>query len=365
MAHVGIAMLPEPGHYLPTLSLAHSLRELGHIVSYVTLPQFEGFFHEQGFATRTVQIPGLNAFPGGDIFGSEVINRVVSEHLNLHLARTNLHLSEFIGTELRSLKANLLICDSYFRTALAPIISDLNVELVFLNVTLPNPEVPTTCLDHRELILCPYEFEIPETIPLAPERMYGEPSIYRQRKSRQFTWSALRSDRPMVYCSFGSQAAGYPLASNVFRCLLDTFARLSGLEFVLVVDSAHQSRLGRVSENVVIAESAPQLELLDRAAAFVTHGGLGSVKEAILACVPMVVIPFSVDQPANATRIEYHKLGHICRPSDCSSQRLAELLVDVASDRDIKERLKVMCELFKEIEEKAPISKYLERLLLV
>jgi UDP:flavonoid glycosyltransferase YjiC (YdhE family) len=77
-------------------------------------------------------------------------------------------------------------------------------------------------------------------------------------------------------------------------------------------DPIGRSRLDRVSNNVVVVESAPQPNLLERAAAFVAYSGLEASRKQYWLASPMVVIPFSIDQPANARRVEHHKLGHVC-----------------------------------------------------
>lgn len=310
MANICIAMLPEPGHYLPTLRLAHSLRDAGNAVCYVTLAHFEEFFRRQGFATRKIEIPKLPEHGPGEFFGSHSIKRAVTNHLKSQLMDSNLQLSDFIHEQLYSIDTDLLICDMSYRKFLGLDVSRPESQLVFINVALPNSTAPGKYPEWHELILCPYEFEIPGAGALPTNRIYGEPSIYRRRQIDSFPWSILQRDRLMVYCSFGSQAAGYSSAVNAFRSLGETFAHLPAFQFVLVMDVNFHATLPHFPDNVVVAKSAPQLELLERAAAFVTHGGLGSIKEAILARVPMIVIPFAADQPANAKRVEYHKLGY-------------------------------------------------------
>lgn len=63
--------------------------------------------------------------------------------------------------------------------------------------------------------------------------------------------------------------------------------------------------------NIHFFYRAPQLLLLEHANVFLTHGGLSSTKEAISCCVPLLVYPLDKtwDQPGNALKIEYHKLG--------------------------------------------------------
>ena len=54
--------------------------------------------------------------------------------------------------------------------------------------------------------------------------------------------------------------------------------------------------LGPVPENFLIRPSVPQVEILRRAAAFVTHAGMNSVQEALYHGVPLVMAPQAADQ---------------------------------------------------------------------
>jgi hypothetical protein len=58
-----------------------------------------------------------------------------------------------------------------------------------------------------------------------------------------------------------------------------------------------------VPANFVLRKTIPQLDILTRCSAFVTHGGANSMHEALIAGVPMVVVPLFADQPANADSV--------------------------------------------------------------
>jgi len=62
-----------------------------------------------------------------------------------------------------------------------------------------------------------------------------------------------------------------------------------------------------VPDTVFVAQYAPYSELLPRAAATVHQGGVGTTAQALRAGRPMIVVPFSHDQPDNAMRVK--KLG--------------------------------------------------------
>jgi MGT family glycosyltransferase len=51
-----------------------------------------------------------------------------------------------------------------------------------------------------------------------------------------------------------------------------------------------------IPANFIVRSSVPQIEILRRAAAFVTHGGMNSVQEALYYGVPMAIVPQAADQ---------------------------------------------------------------------
>ena len=61
--------------------------------------------------------------------------------------------------------------------------------------------------------------------------------------------------------------------------------------------------------NFMAFPTVPQLELLPLCDAFVTHGGMGSVMEAVIYRVPMAVVPIFGDQIHNADAVQAAGLG--------------------------------------------------------
>ncbi len=76
-----------------------------------------------------------------------------------------------------------------------------------------------------------------------------------------------------------------------------------GLRAVLLVSHLHMDRLAaRNSDRVLCVEYAPHSLLMPRALANVHQGGIGTTAQALRAGRPMIVVPFSHDQPDNARR---------------------------------------------------------------
>jgi zeaxanthin glucosyltransferase len=112
-------------------------------------------------------------------------------------------------------------------------------------------------------------------------------------------------DAPLIYASLGSQSSRYPHALRFFRAVVELARARSAWRVVVVAGPrfAAYPELARVPDNLHVLVTAPQLWLLRRAAVFVTHAGLGSVREAIACGVPMVVVPQLYDQHGNAARV--------------------------------------------------------------
>jgi UDP:flavonoid glycosyltransferase YjiC (YdhE family) len=67
--------------------------------------------------------------------------------------------------------------------------------------------------------------------------------------------------------------------------------------------------LGDLPDNVLAVRYTPQLEVLPRVSALVTHGGANSVMEALSFGVPLLIHPLCNDQFHNARFIEESGVG--------------------------------------------------------
>jgi rhamnosyltransferase subunit B len=85
-----------------------------------------------------------------------------------------------------------------------------------------------------------------------------------------------------------------------------------GLRAVLLIGrDARNAPQGKVPDTVFVAEYAPYSELLPRAGVTVHQGGIGTTAQALRAGRPMIVMPFSHDQPDNARRVERLGVGRV------------------------------------------------------
>ena len=106
--------------------------------------------------------------------------------------------------------------------------------------------------------------------------------------------------RPLVYVSEGTAQVRAPV---LLEAAVEAFRELPA--DVVMTTGRHRdpSLLGPVPPNVRVERFVPQGELLPRARLMVTNGGSNSVRGALQAGVPLVVVPMEWDQHENAQRV--------------------------------------------------------------
>lgn len=164
----------------------------------------------------------------------------------------------------------------------------------------------------------PAALEFP--VPSHPRVLhYTGPFVDAQaRPPVPFPWEKL-DQRPLVYASMGT------LQNRLDRVFHTIAEACSGLHAQLVISLGGGIRaedLGPLPGNPLVVNYAPQLEILHRAAAVITHAGLNTTLEALAEGVPLVAIPLGNDQPGVAARIAYRKAGVVVPLRKLSAGRL-------------------------------------------
>jgi UDP:flavonoid glycosyltransferase YjiC (YdhE family) len=109
------------------------------------------------------------------------------------------------------------------------------------------------------------------------------------------------ADGPLVYVSFGSVAATFPPAAQVYARTLEQVADLPAR--VLLSTGGNDVELGDVPGNVHVERWVDEPALLGHAAAVVGHGGTGTTLSALAAGCPLVGVPLFGDQPMNVASV--------------------------------------------------------------
>jgi len=161
------------------------------------------------------------------------------------------------------------------------------------------------------------------------------PSISARDNNSTLNLQGLTS--PLVYISLGSIINN---AKGFYKKCIDAFRNENVSVIMSVGNKIKIEELGEVPANFHIQSYVPQLQVLEHADLFITHGGMNSVNEALYYGVPMVVFPLATDQPTIADRIVELNLG--CKFSDKSPsvKDIRQNVLSVLVDKSIRAQTK-------------------------
>ena len=143
-----------------------------------------------------------------------------------------------------------------------------------------------------------------------------------QRPSVDFEWNRL-DGLPLVYASLGTLQNG---SQDIFRVIGDACAGLHVQPVLSLGGGLDPERLGVLSGDPLVVKYAPQLEIVKRAAAVITHAGLNTTLESLAEGVPLVCIPLGNDQPGVAARVAARGAGVVISRHRLTAKRLRSAL---------------------------------------
>ena len=128
---------------------------------------------------------------------------------------------------------------------------------------------------------------------------------------------------PVVF-TLGSAAV---LAAGRFYEYSARAAIQLGVRAVLLIGSDPRNRPRReLPETICVAEYAPFSALFPRAALVVHQGGVGTTAQCLRAGKPMLIMPYSHDQPDNGRRVRRLKVARVIQRAHYTPARVARKL---------------------------------------
>jgi zeaxanthin glucosyltransferase len=390
---IGFVSMPFSGHLNPMTALARKLQSRGNEVVFFGVPDVEPFARAAGldfvpYGEAEFPVGSIDKFYGSvaTMRGFEVV-RHTCINLNPHLTRVTF---DYLAEKITTTGVEALVIDTiHFFIELVPLSMTIpyvhiwNVlHLDFSGATPPSlfsspldtsPEGlkrnaeniqkmgailgpltevarsyakrvglkidwddPGATVSKLAVITqTPKEFDFPG-IPWPAQGHYAGP--FHDDKGRSpvpFPWGQL-TGKPVIYGSLGTLVNGL---GDVYKHILKAVEPVEDVQVVLSVgNNISPESLGRIPANAIVVRSAPQIELLKRAALCITHAGLNTVLESLAQGVPMVAIPIAYDQPGAAARIAYHGVGELVELDELTTERLRGLIEKVLQDPSYRER---------------------------
>jgi zeaxanthin glucosyltransferase len=159
---------------------------------------------------------------------------------------------------------------------------------------------------------------------------YTGPFLDRAARPKvSFPWERL-DGRPLVYASLGTLQNRLP---GVFQTIAEACAGL-GVQLVMGLGGGLEpEELGQLPGDPLVVPYVPQPEMLERASVMITHAGMNSALECLAYGVPALAIPITHDQPNIAQRMVWTGTGTFVPLNELNADRLRQALKDVLYDR--------------------------------
>lgn len=186
----------------------------------------------------------------------------------------------------------------------------------------------------------PEYFAFPKDMDL-PQKKHNDQYVYAgaqlfDRNDGIGTLPFLEKGEKFIYCSLGTWSVRHLKKRDRLKFYQELFSairqRPAWRLLVSTPEKDQDPSLLPYPANVTVSRFVSQIEALEAANLFITHGGCASIKEAACCGVPMIVFPGAVDQPGNAARVVYHRLGVRSSFKRVSSLEFLRLMDQVFGD---------------------------------
>jgi MGT family glycosyltransferase len=148
-------------------------------------------------------------------------------------------------------------------------------------------------------------------------------------------WRPTSPDLPLVYITFGTVLTTVAETQELYRTAVAAVAELPVEALLTTGKGFDRAALGEIPPNVLVEAFVPQAEVFPHASVMVCHGGSGTTLGGLAAGIPLVVVPHTADQPANAKRVATMGAGLALEKPDIATLRAAiQKILGDASFRD-------------------------------
>ncbi|HLU08774.1 MAG TPA: macrolide family glycosyltransferase [Oceanobacillus sp.] len=341
MSKIIYLMPPAHGHVNPTLPVVQELVQRGEQVIYYNTEEFRPQIERTGAVFRPYPIDGITSAEISKLIQDGNLARV-----SLLVFRKTEVLLPFVLEELKREQPDLVVFDALalWGKMAATLLNLRSVGSIPLFVFEGTQEAKMTSRAFLKLIL--------NALPLLPGlfaarrrliRRYGKafpaspifpvrgdlnivftarelnpdtpliddtfrfvgPSIDPATRDGDFPFDAL-GQQLVVYISLGTV---HNLRTTFYHQCFEAF-RDYPAQFILSVGKHTDSdALGTIPSNFIVRQSVPQLEVLQRADVFITHGGMNSIHEGLYYGALLIVYPHQIEQLMNGRIVEKHGAG--------------------------------------------------------
>ncbi|MBU8689788.1 glycosyl transferase [Priestia megaterium] len=382
---------PGEGHINPTIALVEELVKKGEEVVYYCVEEYKNKIKKTGASFR----PYENFVRNIDMV-ERMTKRIDPLEMLLHMGRSTDKIIETVLQEISNEKYDYVIYDNNFAAGwiIADVLKIPKVsscttfainEEVFLSLTKSRGEIDKTSPKYKEiekiskkwkqkygitltdkqnLMSCPGDITLVYTSKLYQPHaekfddsfIFVGPSIASRKDIEPLPLENISNDK-LIFISMGTVFNQQP---ELYKTCFEAFGESSAKVILSVGKQTDINQFKDIPANFIVRNYVPQLEILQQADIFITHGGMNSSSEGLYFGVPLLVIPVMGDQPIVAKRIEELGAGLQLNRDELDAGALRSATEQILSNPAFKEK---SLEVGKSLKEAGGYKKAVEAIL--
>ncbi|MDA7026534.1 glycosyltransferase [Bacillus sp. CLL-7-23] len=158
-------------------------------------------------------------------------------------------------------------------------------------INLQHPSDVFSCSGDLTIVFTSKDFQPhPETFP--NDYLFVGPSITNRTVTDDFPFAELEHQKLIVI----SMGTIFNQQEDIYNMCLEALKDFDGKVVMSIGKYMNPANLNEIPKHFIVRPYIPQLELLEKADLFVTHGGMNSTNEGLYFDTPLLVIPMGADQ---------------------------------------------------------------------
>ncbi|XP_017059363.2 UDP-glucuronosyltransferase [Drosophila ficusphila] len=216
----------------------------------------------------------------------------------------------------------------------------------------PEPTYPEFETMRKSVVLALNNHHMISEGPIAPvvPNMVDIGGIVLEQKRYSNLLDLLFTNRSIIIFSLGSRFTWRKSPQKLVQTFTKAFSHFHDYDIYWTYDGSNGSDISSDYPHLKVSKWWPQRELLasGRVRLFITHGGKGSISEALYYGVPMLGLPLIGDQRANLQRMQSKNFGLTLSTHNLTHSELSKTMHRILSHPSYVENISKASEIYRD-----------------
>ncbi|EDW04225.1 UDP-glycosyltransferase UGT5 [Drosophila grimshawi] len=186
--------------------------------------------------------------------------------------------------------------------------------------------------------------------PLLPSMLDIGGIVMEQSRSTDNSNLALNQTRSVIIFSLGTRFSWRSAQPQLERIFVEAFAQLEDYDICWTYDGDNATEISLANRHIRLSNWWPQAQLLAHPCTrlLITHGGKGSLSEALYYGIPLLGLPLRGDQRANLLKMQARGWGLSLDMDALTPLELLATIQRLLKEEQFKQRIQVDSQLYRD-----------------